>query len=297
LSQNKIGIKKDVLLPYLLVLPMILIIAGLVYYPVARTIFTSFEAKDFTKPLETGFIFLENYKTLLADESIWRSLTNTLFVLVFVLIGTIVMGIFTALVLFRDTKIRGAIMAITILPWALPPIVNGLLWRGVFHPQFGIINKFLLEFNIVDVGIQWLSKPLLVLSIASMVVMWRTVPLAAMVFLSALTAIPLEIYESAQIDGCNSISAFRYITLPILRPTIAIVLTLTSFVGVNLFDEIISLTGFAGQTRTLLIEAYVRLFTFLNFGEGSAFVTLIMLASAIPTYFYIRYLSSQVEYL
>ena len=148
--------------------------------------------------------------------------------------------------------------------------------------------------HIVDTGIQWLSKPYLVLSISSVVVMWRTVPLAAMIFLSALTSIPSEIYESALMDGCNSVSAFRFITLPLLRPTIAIVLTLTSFTGVNLFDEIVTLTGFSGQTRTLLIEAYIRLFTFLNFGQGSAFITLIMLFLAIPTYFYIRYLNSQV---
>lgn len=275
---------------------MVLIIVGLVYYPVGRTIMTSFEAKDFTKPLQTGFVFLDNYKALLTDSTIWHSVTNTLYVLVLILVGTITLGIFTSLVLFKDSPIKGFVLAITILPWALPPIVNGLLWRGVFHPQFGIINKLLLELNIVETGIQWLSKPFLVLTIASLVVMWRTVPLASMVFLSALTAIPSDIYESAQMDGCNSVSAFRYITLPMLRPSIAIVLTLTSFVGVNLFDEIVSLTGFSGQTRTLLVEAYIRLFSFLNFGQGSAFVALIMLASAVPTYFYIRYLNAQVEY-
>lgn len=284
-------------LPYLLILPMVIIILGLVYYPVSRTIAMGFSAKDLTKPQVTGFIGFDNFISILNNVSIWHSLSNTVYVLGFVLIGTLVLGIVIALILNEDTKIKGLLLAVAILPWALPPVVNGILWRGVFHPEFGIINKILLELSIVDTGIQWLTKPYLVLSIASLVVMWRTVPLAAMILLAALRAIPKELYESAQMDGCNSNSSFRFITLPILRPTIAIVLTLTSFVGINLFDEIISLTGFAGQTRTILIEAYVRFFTYLNFGEGSAFVTLIMLVSAIPTYFYIRYLSSQVEYL
>lgn len=284
-------------LPYFLVLPMVIIMIGLVYYPVSRTIMMSFLAKDLTKPQVTGFIFFDNFKSVLESPSIWHSLTNTVYVLFFVLIGTVVLGIMIAIILNQETKIKGLLLAVTILPWALPPVVNGILWRGVFHPEFGIINKLLLEFGIVKNGIQWLTKPYLVLTIASIVVMWRTVPLAAMIFLAALRAIPAELYESAQMDGCNPFSSFRNITLPILRPTVAIVLTLTSFVGINLFDEVISLTGFSGQTRTILIEAYVKLFTFLNFGEGCAFVTLIMLISTIPTYFYIRYLSSQVEYL
>jgi multiple sugar transport system permease protein len=293
LSRHNNRLRKDSILPYLLILPMVLIVLALVYYPVSKTIFTSFQAMDFTKPMDTGFVLFKNYKDLLADQSIWRSLTNSLFVLAFVLIGTIVMGIFVSLVLQREAKIKGLLMAVVILPWALPPIVNGLLWRGVFHPQFGIVNKLLLDLNIIHTGIQWLSKPYLVLTICSMVVMWRTVPLAAMIFLSALTSIPSEIYESAQMDGCNSVSAFRCITLPLLRPTIAIVLTLTTFTGVNLFDEVVSLTGFSGQTRTLLIEAYLRLFKFLNFGQGSAFIALIMLILVVPTFFYIHYLTSQ----
>ena len=252
---------------------------------------------DLTKPQVTGFVYFENFTEVLSSSSIWHSLTNTIYILILVLAGTIVLGLLIALVLNRDTKIKGLLLAVTILPWALPPVVNGILWRGVFHPEFGIINKLLLELGIIETGIQWLTKPYLVLSIASLVVMWRTVPLASMILLAALRAIPNELYESAQMDGCNSVSSFRCITLPILRPTIAIVLTLTSFVGINLFDEIISLTGFAGQTRTILIEAYVKLFTFLDFGQGSAFITLIMLATAIPTYFYIRYMGSQVEYL
>lgn len=276
---------------------MVIIMVGLVYYPVARTIIMSFSAKDLTKPHVTGFVYFENFTEVLSSTTIWHSFTNTIYILILVLAGTIILGLLIALVLQRDTKIKGLLLAVTILPWALPPVVNGILWRGVFHPEFGIINKLLLEVGIIETGIQWLTKPYLVLSIASLVVMWRTVPLASMILLAALRAIPNELYESAQMDGCSSVSSFRCITLPILRPTIAIVLTLTSFVGINLFDEIISLTGFAGQTRTILIEAYVRLFTYLNFGEGCAFVTLIMLASALPTYFYIRYLSSQVEYL
>jgi multiple sugar transport system permease protein len=276
---------------------MVIIMAGLVYYPVSRTIAMSFTAKDLTKPDVSGFVFFDNYIAVLKNSSIWHSFTNTLFVLALVLIGTLIFGVTIALVLNKDTKIKGLLLAVAILPWALPPVVNGILWRGVFHPEFGIINKLLIESGVVEKGIQWLSVPNLVLSIASLVVMWRTVPLAAMIFLAAMRAIPNELYESAEMDGCSSVAAFRFITLPILRPTIAIALTLTSFVGINLFDEVISLTGFSGQTRTVLIEAYVKLFTYLNFGEGCAFVTLIMLATAIPTYFYIQFMSSQIEYL
>lgn len=276
---------------------MVVIIIGLVYYPVARTIGFSFSAMDLLKPQEKGFVFLENFKSILGSSTIWLSLSNTLFVLVLVLIGTLVLGIIFALVLNRKSKIEGLLLAITILPWALPPVVNGILWRGIFHPKFGIINKLLLSLGLIKTEIQWLTQPYLVLTIAALVVLWRVVPLAAMIFLSAMRAIPDELYESAHMDGCNSRSAFRFITLPIISPTMAIVLTLTSVTAIGLFDEVVSLTGFSGQTRTALIEAYMRLFTYLNFGEGSAFVVLIMILTAIPTYFYIKHLNSQVEYI
>jgi multiple sugar transport system permease protein len=276
---------------------MVVVMVGLVYYPVARTVGMSFTAMDLLKPLEKGFVFLDNFKSIVSSPKIWLSLSNTLFVLVLVLAGTIILGIIFALALNRTSKIEGLLLAVTILPWALPPVVNGILWRGIFHPKFGIINKLLLSLGLIKTEIQWLTQPYLVLSIAALVVLWRVVPLAAMIFLSALRAIPNELYESAQMDGCSSWSAFKFITLPIISPAMAIILTLTSVTAINLFDEVVSLTGFSGQTETVLIEAYMRLFTYLNFGEGSAFVVLIMILSAIPTYFYIKFLNKQVEYI
>ncbi|EKD87644.1 MAG: hypothetical protein ACD_35C00307G0007 [uncultured bacterium] len=285
------------LLPYIFLFPMVVIMVGLVYYPVIRTFFMSLSAMDLLKPQEKGFVFLDNFISIVHSPKIWLSLSNTFFVLVLVLAGTIILGTIFALTLNRTSKIEGFLLAVTILPWALPPVVNGILWRGIFHPKFGIINKLLLSIGFIKTEIQWLTEPYLVLTIAALVVLWRVVPLAAMIILSALRAIPNELYESAQMDGCNSWSAFRFITLPIISPAMAIVLTLTSVSAINLFDEVVSLTGFSVQTETVLIEAYTRMFTYLNFGEGSGFIVLIMLISAIPTYFYIKFVNKQVEYI
>jgi multiple sugar transport system permease protein len=285
------------LLPYILILPTVVVMLSLVYYPIAETLRYSFQAMDLLKPAESGFVGFENYVSVLHEPSVQLALFNSIFVFVLVLAITVIIGLFIAFVLLRNFVLRGVIMAVVILPWALPGIVNGILWRGAFHPHFGVVNLVLRNLGVVERDIAWLSEPTLVLVLASCVVAWRTVPLAAFVFLASLQNIPTEYYESASVDGCSSSTAFIEITLPLLRPPLAIVLTLTSIMGINVFEEIIALTGFGGQTRTAMIEIYLQTFKFLDFGKGSALTYFLMAVSAVIAYIYIRHVNKGVEYL
>lgn len=283
--------------PYLFVAPMVVVILVLVYYPTISTMTFGFQEMNLVKPNATGFVGLRNFGRILENGAVWTALLNSVVILGIVLIGTVIGGLFTALVLLKDTFMKGILTAVIILPWALPPVVNGILWRWMFHPSFGFVNKLLLHLGIIHQGIQWLTNPYLVLLIASFVVIWRTVPLAAILILSGLQSIPDELHESAVLDGSSALEEFTGITLPLLRPVIAIVVTLTSITGISLFDEIVSFTGFSFQTRTVMMQIYLETFRFLNFGRGSALVTMFMVITGTLAFFYIRTLYRSTEYL
>jgi multiple sugar transport system permease protein len=168
----------------------------------------------------------------------------------------------------------------------------------MFHPTFGMVNAFLLRFQLIDDYIPWLTQRFLLLNLASVVVSWRTIPLVSVVLLAALNNIPDTLYESAYIDGAGKLGIFSYIKLPLMAPSLVIGFTLATVNSINLFDEIITLSGFAGSTRTVLLEAYVRTFSFLNFGEGSAFIYLVMMLNASICFYCIqRGKRREVQYL
>lgn len=283
--------------PYLFVAPMVFVMVVLVYYPTISTMTFGFQEMNLVKPEAKGFVGFHNFVDVVGNPAVWSALLNSVVLLVIVLIGTVIGGLATALILLKDTPVKGVLTAIMILPWALPPVVNGILWRWMFHPSFGFVNKLLLKLGIIHQGIQWLTNPYLVLLIASFVVIWRTVPLAAILLLSGLQSIPGELHESAVLDGSTTGQEFRSITLPLLRPVIAIVVTLTSITGISLFDEIVSFTGFSFQTRTVMMQIYLETFRFLNFGKGSALVTMFMVITGVLAFFYIRTLYRSTEYL
>lgn len=279
-----------------LLLPIIIIMAVLVYYPIIKTFSYSLQKMKLTAPQDTGFVGLANYRSVLESDSFWYSLQNTLFLLVVVVLFTTVFGICVALMLNVDTKISGLLMAAAVLPWALPPVVNGIIWRFIFYPGYGFMNKLLIGLGVIDQPIEWMSRRFLLLFVVAVVVAWRSIPFTAIVCLAGLRAIPHEFYEAARIDGAGRWSSFRYITGPLMLPFIGIGITSASITAINIFDEIVALAGYSDLGKNLLIESYLTTFSFLDFGKGSALTYIIMLISAILGFFYLRNLTREVEY-
>lgn len=283
-------------LEYALLLPIILIMGVLVYFPIVKTFSYSLQQMKLTAPQDTGFVGWDNYKAVLKSESFWYSLENTMFLLAVVVLLTIAGGIFVALLLNVDTKISGALMAVAVLPWALPPVVNGIIWRFIFHPGYGFMNKLLIGVGITEKPIEWMSSRFMLLLIVAIVVAWRSIPFCAIVCMAGLKAIPHDLYEAAKIDGGGRITVLRYITGPLMRPFVGIGITSASITAVNIFDEIVALSGYSDLGKNLLIESYLTTFSFLDFGKGSALTYIIMLMSAVLGFFYLRSLGKEVEY-
>ena len=289
--------KKRNYTPYLMLIPGIILMSTLVFYPILRTFLYSLQRIKLTEPNNIKFIGLDNYKLILQSESFWMSLQNSLIVLVIVIIIATIIGVLVALLLNVNTKVKGILTAIAIIPWALPPVVNGVMWRWIFHPSYGLLNRILLNLNIIDIPIQWLSQRWSIMLIVSLVVAWRNIPFCAIVILSALQAIPTQIYESALVDGSKPLQTFRSITLPLIMPSLGIVLTSTSINAINVFDEIVSLSGYGDVSKTLMIDSYLRTFSFLDYGMGSALTYIIMLLAGMLGLIYIKSLNRKIEYL
>lgn len=288
--------KRSKILPYVLLAPIILIMGVLVFYPTIMTFSYSLKEMKLTSPEDTDFVGLSNYADVLTSDSFQYSLQNTLFLLAVVVVLTTVLGFGVALLLNVDTKISGLLMALAILPWALPPIVNGIIWRFIFHPGYGFMNKLLIGLHITDEPVMWLTDRWLLLLIVAIVVAWRSIPFCAIVCLSGLHAIPEELYEAARIDGGNRIAVFRYITAPLMMPFIGIGITSASITAINIFDEIVALAGYKDLGKNLLIESYLTTFSFLDFGRGSALTYVIMLMAAVLGIFYLKSLNREVEF-
>lgn len=287
---------KQKILPYLLLAPMMLIMGVLVFYPIAATFSYSLKKWKLTAPGDIRFIGFDNYKNILKSESFWYSLQNTLFLLVLVVVATSILGVLVSLFLNIQVKGAGILLAVAVLPWALPPYVNGILWRFVFHSGYSFMNKVLIGLGMVDKPVEWLTSRWMLLVVVAIVVVWRSVPFMALVCLAGRQSIPHGLYEAAKIDGAGTFQIFRRITFPLMLPFIGIGITSTSVTAVNVFDEIVALSGYSDMGKNILVESYLTTFTFLDFGKGSAVTYLVMFVAAILGVFYLKSLNKEVEY-
>ena len=185
---------KKKILPYLLLTPMILIMGVLVFYPIIATFSYSLKKWKLTAPGDIHFVGLKNYLDIFQSDSFWYSLQNTLFILIVVVVLTTIIGYLTAMFLNIKTKWSGVLLALAVLPWALPPFVNGILWKFVFFSGYGFLNKLLIGFGIISKPIEFLSSRWTLLFVVSIVVVWRSIPFMALVCLAGRQSIPEELY-------------------------------------------------------------------------------------------------------
>ena len=280
--------RKNNIFSYFCLVPMILIMGTLVFYPVAVTFVYSLKRCNLTQPWNIKFIGLQNYFEVLTDSEFFYSLGNTAFIMILLVVVTTVAGLLVALMLHADSKISGLLLALAILPWALPPYVNGILWKFIFFSGYGFLNKVCILIGITRHPIEWLGGRWTLLIASTLVAAWRATPFTALVCLSGRSAIPQELYEAAEIDGAGRYQIFRRITLPLLKPFLGISITQAFIAGMNIFDEIVALNGFNDIGKNLSMESYLTTFSFLNFGKGSAITYVIMLLTAILGVFYLK---------
>jgi multiple sugar transport system permease protein len=283
-------------LPYALVAPLALFIVALALFPAAVTIVQSFFRVDELDP-PTTFDGLDNFRHLFADGSVRSSLENTgLYVVIGVALST-VLGIVMAVTLQQRFRGRSVLIAILILPWALPGVVEGLVWTGVWDANIGLLNSVLTSAHLIDHYQVFLGHNRLLTILAIEVVqVWQMTPLSALLILASLQNIPSELYEAAHIDGCTGWESFRRITLPLARPGIAIAMVQAVIATLNVFDQPYVLNGAAETGASLTMQTYYISFQNLDFGEGYALSLLITVATLVLSLGVVKLVYRQVEY-
>jgi multiple sugar transport system permease protein len=198
----------------------------------------------------------------------------------------VILGLALAVLLHRAFRGRGLVLAVLILPWALPSVVSGVMWRRIFDPDAGLLNSVLQQLGIIDDPQVWLASDLWATLFITLVHVWGVLPLVTLVFLAGLQSIPDEVYSASAVDGATPWQQFLHITLPLLRPSLAVALTVGTVAAINIFDEIYVLNGTALSTRSILIEVYNLTFVNTQFAQGTALAFLVAAVSALMAVLY-----------
>lgn len=281
--------------PYGFVLPALLVIALFTVYPVLYAIRISVYQYILTKPNSHPFIGLKNFADVITSYYFKNSLINTGIYTIASVAGVILFGLMVALLL--NTKIRSAnvLKVIILLPWAIPAVVAGLMWKWILNSDFGILSGILYSFGAIDSYIPFLADPNLAKVSLVLAHIWKEGPLAAIFILAGLQLIPNEYYEAAKIDGGSNLSVLRFITLPLLRPILLVVLVYETMTAILTFDIVYVLTGGGPADATSLISwfAYAEIYKSLNLGAGIALSIIIALITLVLIFLYMRALRTE----
>lgn len=283
--------REDFAVVTLLMTPAIIIMTVVTFYPLVSSFLISLRSWDLTKP-QSGFPFigLGNYLTTLQDPAFWQSARITLQFVVGAVAVEITLGLAMALLLNRDFRAKNLVRVLALIPWAIPGVVNGIMWKWILNPAYGALNGILYSLGIIQNYIIWLGNPKTALIMCILADAWKETPFIMLLFLAALQTIPKDLYESAMVDGSNSFQSLLHITLPLIRPTLFVALSLRTIWALKSFDLIYTLTagGPSGGTTVIGYYTYLKAFVSLNLGRGAAVAYLMTIVIIILVIFYQR---------
>jgi multiple sugar transport system permease protein len=283
-------------LPYILLSPLVLFIGALGLYPTVITTVQAFFTVDPVNP-PTRFSGLANFRQLIENPFVRESAVNTLlYIAVGVGLSTL-FGLVIALALQRRTHWRGILIALVVLPWALPGVVESVIWGWIYDPTFGVLNSIAKSVGLIGTYQVWVGLGrILTIVLIELVQVWQIAPLAALLILAALQMIPQELYEAARVDGGNRRDNFWRITLPLIRPGLAVAMVESLMLSLNVFDQVYVLNGAAPAGSSVMMETYQITFNNLNFGQGYALSLLATVATMIFAFLILAVVYRRVEF-
>lgn len=265
---------------WLLVLPALLILVVIVFYPLVRTVLTSFQKYDLTSPSDIlKFVGLKNYTSILISGEFVGRLAITLKYSAGAVAGQFALGMIFALLLNQKIRGRPFFRAIFLMPWVIPTVVCALLWTWVLNVQYGVFNFILRKIGFIDQFRAWLGDPALALYTVVGVTIWKWFPFDFVMLLAGLQTVPPDLLDAAAVDGAGTLGKFFHVTLPSIRNIISVVLMLTLIWSFQEFTMIWGTTkgGPMNVTSTLTIHIYRTSFEYFRMGQASALGVLWML--------------------
>ena len=269
-------------------LPAFILLAVITIAPLVTLMVLSFTDYELGATEMTG-VGLGNYVKAMADPVFQRALRNTFLYVALVLPGAVLLGLFIAVLVHGRTKTRWFYQVIYFLPVTSTLIAMATVWQAILHPRLGPINAVLRFFGLNEIA--FLSEPSLVLPTLAVIGIWQLLGFNMVLFLAGLSAIPRDLYEAAEIDGCKGgLDRFLTITWPLLGPTTMFVIVTTSITAFKVFDTVAVMTrgGPAGASEVLLYTIYLEGFQYFHTAYGAAltviFLAFVLVFSAVQAF-------------
>ncbi len=284
--------QQDARTAWLLLAPSLLVLIAITLWPVIDTFVLSFfNAPRGLNQVRT-FIGLGNYLEMLSDPLFWDTIGRTLYFTVISVGLELVLGLGIAQLIHSKPWGWQFLRISLIIPWAVPTIVNGAMWRWIYNADFGALNGLLSALGLIQHYVAWLSSPSMAMNLVIIADVWHTMPFVALVLQAALAALPEDLEEAAAVDGANAWQRFWQVRIPMLRPAILVALIVRTVDAFRVFDIVYIITagGPAYKTLTITYLTYLNTFTFGKQGTGAALSFLISLVTLILAFIYIRLL-------
>jgi multiple sugar transport system permease protein len=289
-------------LALILNLPTLVALTCVLAYPIGFAGYLSLHEVSI-RQLRSGefpFVGLANFARLFQDEVFWLSLRHTLVFVAATVALEVVIGLAVALTISDERVWISRVTRVLILiPWAVPPVVNGLLWSFIANAQYCYLNRTLHKLGLITDYVNWLGEPRLAMAVVIAAYVWRTTPFNILLYHAALQGIPAEVYEAAAVDGASPWQSLWRLTLPLLRPIVAVTLILRTTFSFTVFDEILAITQGGPGNDTWVAAWYTYRTAFqppfdIGLGAASAWVLAVLIGLAALAY--VRLVYRRLEY-
>jgi multiple sugar transport system permease protein len=276
-----------------LLAPLGVVVAAVIAYPFVQTIGLSFtDARLLSAPGSASWIGFENFSFAFSDPGFGAALQRTLY-FTFVSVGAeAILGVLVALLLNQEFHGRALCRALLILPWAIPTIVNALMWRLIYQPDFGGLNAALVQLGFIAEYRSWLGTESGAMNAVIVADVWKNYPLVALIVLAALQNASRDLYEAARLEGASAWQRFAAVTWPAIRAPLMIALVLRCIEALKVFDIIYVMTrgGPSNATRTISFFVYQESFAFNRIGSGASYALIVVFIAMLFVAAYVRLL-------
>lgn len=272
-------------------LPAIFILLAVLAYPIIYSFILSFQdVRLAADGIVTEFIGLENYANIFQDAAFRNAFNNSIYFTVIEVVAVTILSLGLALILNHPLGRPAIYRVVLLIPWALAPVANAVLWKWIYNANYGVLNAIVVGLGLSETPIVWLGSPFLALNMILIADVWKAIPFITLLLLAGLQNIPSRLYKAALMDGATSWQQFMHVTLPGLRTTLIISIVLQSIWALKVFDLVFVLTkgGPADGTVLLNFLSWRVTFNYLNIGYGAAIANVLFLLMFLLALAYIR---------
>jgi len=284
----------DANLARVLLAPAFLLLLLIVVYPVCRLFWTSLLDLRLSSGMPARFAGIDNYTSVFTDPEFWTALTNTLLITLITVPAALLVGLALALIANLPFRVRWPVRLSLLIPWAMPLAFVGMIGGWFFQSDYGVVNDLLRHFR--STRIIWFNSGWLSFIAICLTITWKTCSFVALVLLAGLQTIPQELYEAASVDGAGPLRRFCFVTLPLLRPAIAVAAIFRMITSLQTFDIPLTMTRGGPGTSTVTLAMYIHQNTvdFLDLGYGAALAVVLFFISMGVTTLYLRQVRTEL---